>query len=56
MTDCGLCWRFDAIRPIWKNDILMGEGSDRFHVGMGVAGEAALRKEAQSLGLPWPLV
>lgn len=35
---------------------VMGKGSDRFHVGMGVTGDAILRKEAESLGLPWPLV
>lgn len=33
----------------------MGKGNDQFHVGMGITGEAPLRREAQSLGLPWPL-
>jgi len=34
---------------------MMGKGNDRFHVGMGVTGVDALRREAQSLGLPWRL-
>jgi len=33
----------------------MGKGNDRFHVGVGVTGVDALRQEAQSLGVPWPL-
>ena len=32
----------------------MGKGDGQSHVGMGVAGTAALRREAASLGLPWP--
>ena len=34
---------------------VMGKGNDRFHVGMGIIGEDGLRREAQLLGLPWPL-
>jgi len=33
----------------------MGKGNDRSHVGMGVIGEDSLRREAELLGLPWPL-
>ena len=33
----------------------MGKGNDQFHLGMGITGEAALRREAQALGLRWPL-
>lgn len=32
---------------------VMGKGSDWSHVGMGIVTEAALRREAQVLGLPW---
>jgi tetratricopeptide (TPR) repeat protein len=34
---------------------VMGKGGDRFHVGMGITSEEGLRREAQLLGLPWPL-
>jgi len=34
---------------------VMGKGNDRFHVGVGVIGEDNLRREAELLGLSWPL-
>lgn len=35
---------------------VMGKGNDRFHIGMGVIGEDGLRREAELLGLPWPMM
>lgn len=51
------CLIHDSYYPLFgaQRFPVMGKGNDQFHVGMGITGEAALRREAQSLGLPWPL-